>query len=107
MPPSDETRKYTDALADDSDGVRAASHELRDVSRQILSEIAQLKKLERESRGLRMGSPEFREKSGQITEQAHRIFALASEQQALAEVVPPQAESLEDMDEDGEPSDAT
>jgi hypothetical protein len=99
MPPPDEPRRNVDALTADSERVRLTSEDLRALSKRLLAEIQTLRELELESRKMRVGSREFALVSAEIEARAKMIFRMASEQRTMAEVVPPENESLAEMDE--------
>ncbi|HKG56162.1 MAG TPA: hypothetical protein VKA85_02860 [Candidatus Limnocylindrales bacterium] len=82
---------------DPSEDVGAAQ-ELRDVSQRLMAAIEDLRRLEAESRKVDVGSREFEVVSGQITILSKGIFAMATQQQALGEVVPRQNTTLDELD---------
>jgi hypothetical protein len=95
----DDAKRHVDVLGEHSTEVRRASRELRDLSKRILAAVDTLRNLEAQSRTLALGSTEFHLKSAEIADQAKLIFSMAAEQHSLSETVPPQRESLEDLDE--------
>jgi hypothetical protein len=83
-------------MPDDSEN---PAQPLADVSRRILAAADELRRLERESRTMRPGSREFALISAEIETRSKLIFRMATEQRSLAEIVPPQDRTLEELDE--------
>ena len=71
---------------------------LRDISTRLLSEIDAIRELEREARKVAMGTPEFRQLSAEIAARSRNVFHLANEQAEVAQELPPQDETIEDLE---------
>ncbi len=74
---------------------------LSEVSTLLLDKIAALRQLEAESRHVQVGSPEFRRISAEIEARSREVFGLTTEQRSLAEGMPPQGRTIEEIDRHG------
>jgi hypothetical protein len=100
-------RNDTNDLLSHGQDVIAQSRQLRDLSKQLLGQIDELRRLELESRTAAIGSPEFMRLSADITALSRDVFRLSSEQETAGQALAPQPATLEELDAEEGPGSPT